>query len=236
MGLSWDGRRLVGLLAVSAPVNHTCWIRLAAVHDQTAGQPVLAGLWEDLSSRLRENDIHCVSLLIINDWLLRYIPTLGFRFAEDVVTLRRTGRSVPLLADSRVIVRSAALEDLERILPVDHAAFGAPWQLSLTELRQAYRIAAHCTVATVDGAILGYQLSTTFRSTGHLARLAVLPSAQGRGVGSALLDDVIRRFWRHDVVTVTVNTQAGNHRSQRLYHHYGFRRNGYDLPVWQADL
>jgi RimJ/RimL family protein N-acetyltransferase len=35
---------------------------------------------------------------------------------------------------------------------------------------------------------------------------------------------------------VTVNTQSGNRRSQRLYHHYGFRRNGYDLAVWKADL
>jgi ribosomal protein S18 acetylase RimI-like enzyme len=84
--------------------------------------------------------------------------------------------------------------------------------------------------------MVGYQLSTTFRSTGHLARLAVLPSMQGQGVGSALLDDMIRRFGRHDILTVTVNTQSGNYRSQRLYHHYGFRRNGYDLPVWQADL
>jgi RimJ/RimL family protein N-acetyltransferase len=38
------------------------------------------------------------------------------------------------------------------------------------------------------------------------------------------------------VRSLTVNTQASNHRSQRLYLRYGFERNGYDLGVWQAHL
>ena len=236
MRLSWDGERLVGLVAASVPLNHTCWIRLAAVDDRVAGQAVLADLWAGLRADLRACGAESASLLIINDWLLRYIPDLGFRYEEEVVTLRRTGWNIPPLARSSVVVRSTELTDLERIVPVDQSAFTAPWQLSLTDLRQAYRIAAHCTVALLDGAIVGYQLSTTFRSTGHLARLAVLPSIQGQGVGSALLDDLIRRYWRHDIQTVTVNTQSGNLRSQRLYHHYGFRRNGYDLAVWKATL
>jgi RimJ/RimL family protein N-acetyltransferase len=35
---------------------------------------------------------------------------------------------------------------------------------------------------------------------------------------------------------MSVNTQAHNLASQRLYRHFGFRRNGYDPPVWSLDI
>jgi ribosomal protein S18 acetylase RimI-like enzyme len=104
------------------------------------------------------------------------------------------------------------------------------------DLRFARKIAAVHTVAVLDNEIVGYQLSTQYRQSGHLARLAVSPDMQGFGIGAALLDDMIRRFLRRRVRTVTVNTQESNVRSQRLYEQYGFRRNGYDLPVYTINL
>jgi ribosomal protein S18 acetylase RimI-like enzyme len=115
---------------------------------------------------------------------------------------------------------------------VDHAAFSPPWQLSLSDLRQAMRLAASCTVATLDERIVGYQLSTRHRESGHLARLAVEPNLQGGGVGGAMLNRLLMYFHERSVHIVTVNTQETNTRSQRLYNYYGFFRNGYDLPVW----
>ncbi len=82
--------------------------------------------------------------------------------------------------------------------------------------------------------IVGYQLSTLYFDGAHLARLAISPVAQGKGVARALLSDVLTRFDRRGVRTMTVNTQSSNLRSQRLYTGYGFERNGYDLPVWIA--
>jgi hypothetical protein len=38
------------------------------------------------------------------------------------------------------------------------------------------------------------------------------------------------------VLSTTVNTQESNVRSQHLYTRFGFARNGYDLPVWMADI
>ena len=84
--------------------------------------------------------------------------------------------------------------------------------------------------------IIGYQVCTLYRDGAHLARLAVHPGYQGRGIGSVLLNDVLRRFFKRRVYTMTVNTQVSNHRSQHLYQRYGFERNGYDLPVWSIRL
>jgi ribosomal protein S18 acetylase RimI-like enzyme len=67
---------------------------------------------------------------------------------------------------------------------------------------------------------------------GHLARLAVLPAYQGRGVGYALVNDLLRQFVFRGIFRVTVNTQADNHASLRLYENMGFQRTGESYPVY----
>ena len=133
-------------------------------------------------------------------------------------------------------IRLTQPEDLPTLIAVDHAAFAPLWQMDKNEIRQAERISAACTVAEIGGKMVGYQLSTLYFDGAHLARLAVIPALQGRGIARALLADVLKRFERRGVRSMTVNTQASNVRSQRLYTGFGFERNGYDLPVWIAHL
>lgn len=236
MRLAWVGGRLAGLMAASTPLNHTCWIRLAAVADDIQAQPIITALWNELACELREKQVRTAALLVLRDWIVHYVSPLGFHYVEDIVTLRRPARALETPPADDVIVRVTTPDDLETITQVDQAAFDAPWQLSFNELRQALRISAICTVAEHNGTILGYQLSTLYFDGGHLARLAVSPSAQGHGVGATLLHDLLKRFTQRGIGSVTVNTQASNLRSQRLYRRFGFERNGYDLPVWMTTL
>jgi ribosomal protein S18 acetylase RimI-like enzyme len=99
-------------------------------------------------------------------------------------------------------------------------------------MRQAYRNAYSCTLAEWNGMILGFQISTFFLEGAHLARLAVTPQAQGKGIGALLLQDLLQRFIRRGVYAMTVNTQSSNSRSLRLYQRFNFQPNGYDLPYW----
>ncbi len=66
--------------------------------------------------------------------------------------------------------------------------------------------------------------------------MAVDPREQGMGVGGALLGGALRHFARRGLFAMTVNTQSRNERSQRLYLRAGFRHNGYNMPVWMADV
>jgi ribosomal protein S18 acetylase RimI-like enzyme len=108
--------------------------------------------------------------------------------------------------------------------------------MSASDLRQAMRMAASSTVAMMTTTIVGYQISTMYFDGSHLARLAVRPEIQTRGVGTALVSDVLRRFARRGVASMTVNTQLTNERSQHVYERLGFERNGYDLAVWTAAI
>ncbi|MBK8022292.1 MAG: GNAT family N-acetyltransferase [Chloroflexi bacterium] len=60
-----------------------------------------------------------------------------------------------------------------------------------TDIRRAEKISSVATAALCDGEIIGYSLYTVYIDGAHLARLAVMPRAQGRGIASALLGDAL---------------------------------------------
>ena len=109
------------------------------------------------------------------------------------------------------------------------ATRGATWS-TLSEQSAA------ATVALEDDQVVGYQLSTAGPMGGHLARLAVLPHLQGKGLGYALVYHVLDEFTRRGVEHVTVNTQSDNHASQSLYHKSGFWNANEIYQVYQTDL
>ncbi|MEJ5226157.1 MAG: GNAT family N-acetyltransferase, partial [Anaerolineales bacterium] len=84
---------------------------------------------------------------------------------------------------------------------------------------------------------VGYQISTFGPFGAHLARLAVHPNAQQRGVGRALLADLIDKVSAHGLQRITVNTQGKNLVSQALYRKMGFVPSGESYPVftWRLD-
>ncbi len=236
MRLAWQRGRLVGLLAASTPLNHSSWIRLAAIHDQVNAESVRYALWQALLADLHALRVQQVAVLILRDWIADMLPALGFHYQEDVVTLRRTSRQLPEPPSNPIYIRSFMPDDLDTIVHIDQAAFSPPWQLSLEEIRQATRMAAVCTVALQAETVVGYQLSTYYYEGGHLARLAVAPGAQGTGVGSLLLSDLIHRFARRGIYAITVNTQSSNDRSKHLYTRFDFLPTNYNLAVWTISL
>lgn len=234
--LAWQNGWLVGVLGISRPLNQASWIRLACVSDYVNPEMVLASLWAELSAGLRDQGVSIVGLLAIREWIGRYAPVMGFEYQEDIITLARASHHLPDPPANRPSIRVVELRDLESLARLDETAFSPPWQMSLSELRQAYRMASSCTLAYLDQTMLGYQFSTLYFDGAHLARLAVAPQAQGKGVGTALLDDLLRRFARRGVFGITVNTQSSNTHSRNLYSRFGFQTNGFDLPYWSARL
>lgn len=234
--IAYHGTRAIGFLGLGLPLDGAAWVRLAVVDHHYAPEDVLGRLWQRAESVLAAHGVNRVAILVINNWVTRYFELLGFHKLDEVITMRRATRELPDPAAYDFHVRSLLPNELSAIVAVDQAAFIAPWQMSAEEIRQAERMAASVTVATANGQIAGYQLTTLYFDGAHLARLAVLPAYQGRGVGKALLQDLVSRFAQRGVYAFTVNTQETNVQSQRLYSHFAFRRNGYDLPVYVREV
>ncbi|PJF21465.1 MAG: hypothetical protein CUN56_10970 [Phototrophicales bacterium] len=227
---AWHHEKLVGVMGASAPFHNTSWLRVLAVQNQIDPKDVIPALWEYLKPSLSAELITC---LAVERWVQSLLPHIGFGYYDEIITLRRTGFDLPKRPPiSGLIIRPLEHQDLNTVCHIDTQAFPPPWQMSYDEIRQARRIAVISTIALLDDIPVGYQMSTLHQQSGHLARLAVLPEMQGKGIGAMLLSDLIMRFLKKQIRSLTVNTQATNHKSQRLYQTYGFQRTGYDLPVW----
>lgn len=235
--LAWEKSRLVGCMAAAPVLHGTTWLRLAALDNAADPADVLLPLWQTLCDSLRSEGARQIYVLMLHLWMDEILPQMTLQQYEDVVTLYRNSLYLPALhSNPAVALRDAYLEDAALLTALDHNSFAAPWQMPIEDMRQALRQAASATIITYEKQPVGYQISTRHQSSGHLARIAVLPSMQGHGLGAVMLDETLRRFLRRSVRAITVNTQASNVYSQRLYERYEFRRNGFDLRVYRADL
>jgi len=84
-------------------------------------------------------------------------------------------------------------------------------------------------LARVDERIVGVAYAATILSAEHgglvtwLEELYVAPSHRSRGIGSALLGEVIERANEAGVVAVDLEVDARHSRAQSLYRRLGFR-------------
>jgi ribosomal protein S18 acetylase RimI-like enzyme len=234
--VAYRGDHLVGALGVSEAVGGACWIRLAAADDASAPDDVLRALWLQADAVLRAAGVQRVAVLMMRDWIEDTLRAFGFTYVEDIVTLRRYGRALPESRHRPPEIVRIDRDDAPLVQLIDRAAFDAPWQMPPDEIWNGLRISTYSTLVLLDGQPVGYQSTTTHGLNAHLARLAVLPAYQGRGLGAALLRDMLAWFRGRGVLGVTVNTQISNVQSLRLYERYHFHRNGYDLPVWWVAL
>ena len=170
----------------------------------------------------------------MNGWFEKVLVRSAFRQVNEVVMLIRPQQfSFPHCESQYAIkIRPMQREDLGDVFRVDANAFGHIWRNSLDALQIAFNQAAYSTVAESDGEIIGYQISTLSPTGGHLARLAVIPDLQLKGIGSALVRDLLENFQHRGVPHVTVNTQIDNVASLTLYEKCGFVRSGEQYPVY----
>ena len=122
------------------------------------------------------------------------------------------------------------------VLALDEELFGAEswseatfWnELAETETRRYV-------VATGEGgSVVGYAGLAVYDDEAHVLTLGVTRSAQGRGIGTALLVDLLAAADARGAPRVLLDVRADNAAAQRLYARHGFvpigRRRRYYQP------
>ncbi len=122
---------------------------------------------------------------------------------------------------------------------MDRAAFPPFWQLddtALTEALAATRSARLRVIDGPDGEIVAYAVCGRTASRGYVQRLAVHPSYEGLGYGTALLVDGLHWLARWGARDALVNTQESNRRSRALYTRSGFQLQPSGLAVLRLEF
>jgi ribosomal protein S18 acetylase RimI-like enzyme len=228
-----DGHILSALICPPDPPE-AAWIRLFIVSQDIALEEGWRSLWTEALGQLNRQSRPPIAAIVLRPWFSNLLEKNGFEQTQEIISLAwdRT-KLFNNIAHPTVSIHPMDDYDLKSVHALDMAAFGYIWKISLDTLTNAYKQSCIASVAEVDGELVGYQISTASPMGGHLARLAVIPSYQGKGIGTALVHDVLEKFVHRDAMRVTVNTQRDNLSSLAVYEKAGFRPTNEILPVFQ---
>ncbi len=230
--------KLAAALACPPDPLSVAWVRLFAASSRAPLEETWQKLWEAARLDLMgQKGSFIAAAIVLQDWLRALLLESGFSTRQSIVMLERQGGLLPESPrPAGISIRAMQQSDLPAVAEVDAAAFDPLWQNSLSAFGQAYLQASLTAVAEAEGRVIGYQISTRSPLGAHLARLAVLPEEQGRGIGYALIADLVRRVGGFGVNHLTVNTQSDNAASLMLYKRTGFRETGERYPVYQLSI
>ena len=228
-----DGHLQAALICPPDPPE-IAWIRLFAVSQEVALDEAWNILWAGAQKKLDGQACPPTAAIVLRPWFQALLEQNGFAQIQEIISLSwDRSRQISFRPLPHYLIRTMKDNDLRSVHQLDTDAFGPLWRISLDTLSSAYQQSCVATVVEIDGKLIGYQISTSGPLGGHLARLAVLPSHQGGGIGSALVNDVINRFEQRGAVRVTVNTQRDNLSSLSVYVKAGFVPTNEIYPVFQ---
>ena len=231
-----DAGNTAAVLACPPDPETVSWLRLFAVAGFMSQSQAWDALWGTARASLAGRGI-LAAAIATQDWLKELLAGSGFEEKQKIVVLEHTARDVQVRsAPVDVSIRQMTQADLPVVAEVDAAAFGRLWQNSLPSLGVAFAQSELATVALAGDEIVGYQMSTRNPFGAHLARLAVKPVLQGRGLGYFLVQDLLEQVHQAGFSRVTVNTQGDNDTSLALYGKIGFKRTGETYTVYTCDL
>ena len=229
--------QIISALACPPDPPSVAWVRLFVNSGNLSLEESWQMLWDAARLDLAHKNGFTVAAIVLQDWYHKLLMNSGFNTRQSIVMLEREQQApVDIALPAGFSIRGMLQYDLPGVAEVDAAAFEPLWQNSLPSLERAYPQAVLTTVVEADGQVLGYQLSTRNPLGAHLARLAVRPELQGRGIGRALVADLIQQAERHSMFYLTVNTQSDNFASLALYKKIGFRETGERYQVYQLQV
>ena len=130
---------------------------------------------------------------------------------------------------------------IPQLVELERQCFSMPW--TAEQLRGQMKDKLHEFIAAeaMDGAILGYVGMTYVIDEGYISNVAAAPANRRQGIGSRLVEALLKRAEELELAFVTLEVRESNEAAIELYKKYGFsqvglRKNYYDLPKENAIL
>ncbi len=220
-------------LACPPDPENIAWVRLFVHSAAAPADEAWNALWNTARQSLASQPGLTVAAIVLHGWFKELLQASNFDEQQEIVMLEHHAaafqeRPIP----AGVSIRPMDFDDLPAVTRLDMQAFAPLWQNSQPSLQRAFSQASCATVAISDGQVIGYQISTKNPFGAHLARLAVTPTQQGRGLGYVLVQDLLRQLHQTGIQRLTVNTQSDNSSSLALYRKIGFSPTGERYPVF----
>ncbi len=110
---------------------------------------------------------------------------------------------------------------INEVLAVENTSFTIPWARKSFESELENEIAVYL-VAKIDDKVVGYAGFHKVLDEGFITNIAVLKDFRNNGVGSMLLNELIREAYEDEIFSITLEVRKSNIIAQNLYSKYGF--------------
>jgi [ribosomal protein S18]-alanine N-acetyltransferase len=122
--------------------------------------------------------------------------------------------------------RRMTLEDLDRIMEIEHHSFTLPWsrEAFVAELTQNHF--AKYLVAIHEGVVVGYAGVWVILDEGHVTNIAIHPDARGKKLGEALMRELMATAIANGAERMTLEARVSNFVAIRMYEKLGFASAG----------
>lgn len=222
----------VGFLLYAQTSRESASIIGLAVGDRWDEDQILAILFQKALPVLRRRGISTLTCVTAAKWTGEALRRhLNFTFRGSLASYLKVDWYVPEFAQSVISINRASRADAAEILLVDRTAFPPLWQQDEQAIFTSLQRDGFLLKAEWKDVLVGYACGTSNGSYGHINRLAVHPQVQGQGVGKRLLAESISHFHQSGIHRVSLNTQANNTASRRLYEQFGFQMINCDIQV-----
>lgn len=116
--------------------------------------------------------------------------------------------------------------DIDAVYMVETSTFQSPWRREDFAYEMNTNPVARYLVAELDGRIIGYAGAHLILDEGHITNVAVLEEVRGKGVGRALLAQLMQYASNLGVAYLTLEVRASNQAAISLYQSFGFIKVG----------
>ena len=149
----------------------------------------------------------------------------GFHVGLGVDSMVNGFPSVPCTA---LTFRPMRREDLDAVMEIERCSFPQPWSpgLFLHELKVPFSKTILACLPNGSGELLGYICRWLVGDEVHILNLAVRPERRSGGVGSALVELVVREAEERGASMITLEVRRENTAAIALYSSFGFTERG----------
>jgi ribosomal-protein-alanine N-acetyltransferase len=154
--------------------------------------------------------------------------------------------AAPLRLPGGVTLRDMEPADIPAVHALERRLFPVDaWPLQMFRDELAQTDTRRYLVAEVHGGIVGYAGLMCIEPISDVQTIAVVPEQEGKGIGSALLTELIAESRRRHAQDVLLEVRADNPRAQQLYRRFGFEqihvrpryyRDGVDALIMRLQL
>lgn len=121
---------------------------------------------------------------------------------------------------------TACKEHINDIVIIENLSFKIPWSRESITDEIIHNNAAIYYSVVMDDRTVGYAGMWQILDEGHITNIAVHPEFRKSGIGSMLMEALLKKAAECEITALTLEVRKSNYNAQALYRKYGFEDGG----------